>query len=97
MNDTQAVQLLRDMLGIESLSGAEGLHADFLTRQMIAFGYTKACVDKAGNAVGEMGDPAAAVTIVLLGHQDTVPGQQRVAAHPRPLPGGGHPQRVPDR
>ncbi|MGB3218843.1 MAG: [LysW]-lysine hydrolase [Anaerolineae bacterium] len=75
MNDTQAVQLLRDMLGIESLSGAEGLHADFLTRQMIAFGYTKACVDEAGNAVGEMGDPAAAVTIVLLGHQDTVPGR----------------------
>lgn len=75
MNDTQAIQLLHDMLSIESLSGVESRHAAFLTGQMIAFGYTKACVDEAGNAVGEMGDPAAPVTIVLLGHQDTVPGR----------------------
>lgn len=75
MNDTKAVQLLHDMLGIESLSGAEGFHADFLTRQMITLGYTKSYMDEAGNAVGEMGDPAASVTIVLLGHQDTTPGR----------------------
>lgn len=75
MNDTQAVQLLQEMIVIESLSGDEGPHAAFLTKQMIAIGYTKAYVDEAGNAVGEMGDPAAPRTIVLLGHQDTVPGR----------------------
>jgi len=75
MNDTQAVQLLQEMIEIESLSGGEGRHAAFLVEQMIANDYTKACVDEAGNAVGEMGDPAAPRTIVLLGHQDTVPGR----------------------
>lgn len=34
MNDTQAIQLLHDMLSIESLSGAESRHAAFLTGQM---------------------------------------------------------------
>ena len=75
MNDTQAVQLLQEMIEIESLSGGEGRHAAFLVEQMIANDYTKAYVDEAGNAVGEMGDPAAPRTIVLLGHQDTVPGR----------------------
>ncbi len=31
-------------------------------------------MDEAGNAVGEIGAPDAARTIVLLGHIDTVPG-----------------------
>jgi len=75
MNDTQAVQLLQEMIEIESLSGGEGRHAASLVEQMIARDYTKAYVDEAGNAVGEMGDPAAPRTIVLLGHQDTVPGR----------------------
>ena len=44
MNDTQAIQLLYDMLAIESLSGAEGRHAAFLVERMIANGYTKACL-----------------------------------------------------
>ncbi len=75
MNDTQAIQLLHEMLAIESLSGAESRHAHFLTRQMIANGYTKAYVDEAGNAVGEMGAADAPRTVMLLGHQDTVPGR----------------------
>ncbi len=41
---------------------------------MRAAGYERAFVDGAGNAVGELGDPSAARTIVLLGHIDTVPG-----------------------
>lgn len=41
---------------------------------MRAAGYDRAFVDDAGNAVGELGDPSAARTIVLLGHIDTVPG-----------------------
>jgi LysW-gamma-L-lysine carboxypeptidase len=78
MNDTQAVRLLYDMLNIESLSGAEGRHAAFLAERMIAIGYTKAYVDDAGNAVGEMGTADAPRTIMLLGHQDTVAGGIRV-------------------
>ena len=64
MNDTQAVRLLYDMLNIESLSGAEGRHAAFLAERMIAIGYTKAYVDDAGNAVGEMGTADAPRTIM---------------------------------
>ena len=41
---------------------------------MRAAGYDRAFVDDAGNAVGELGDPSASRTIVLLGHIDTVPG-----------------------
>jgi len=41
---------------------------------MRAVKYDRAFVDEAGNAVGELGDPNASRTIVLLGHIDTVPG-----------------------
>jgi LysW-gamma-L-lysine carboxypeptidase len=39
-------------------------------------------VDEAGNAVGEVGPPDAARTLVLLGHIDTVPGDIPVRIEP---------------
>ena len=68
------VALLRAALEIESLSGQEDELARFLVGQMEALGYTRAYLDPAGNAVGEMGDVNAPHTIVLLGHMDTVLG-----------------------
>ena len=56
---------------------------------MRAAGFDRAFVDEAGNAVGELGDPSASRTIVLLGHIDTVPGNipvridKRLAAYGR--------------
>ncbi len=41
---------------------------------MRAAAFDRAFMDDAGNAVGELGDPDAPRTIVLLGHIDTVPG-----------------------
>ena len=46
-------------------------------------GFDRAFVDEAGNAVGELGDPSASRTIVLLGHIDTVPGNIPVRIEPR--------------
>lgn len=74
MDRAAAVELVRGLVAIPSLSRHEAAASAWLVEQMRAAGYDRAFVDGAGNAVGELGDPAAARTIVLLGHIDTVPG-----------------------
>jgi LysW-gamma-L-lysine carboxypeptidase len=74
MNRAAAIELVRGLVAIPSLSRHEAAAAAWLVNQMRAAGYDRAFVDQAGNAVGELGDAAAARTIVLLGHIDTVPG-----------------------
>ena len=68
------IELVRGLVAIPSLSRHEAAAASWLVEQMRAAGYDRAFVDEAGNAVGELGDPSASRTIVLLGHIDTVPG-----------------------
>ena len=89
ITDQAAVDLLQHMLRIESLSGHEGAHAAYLVEQMAHLGYTRAYVDAAGNAVGEMGTRDAPSTVVLLGHQDTVPGRIPVGSRDGCLFGRG--------
>jgi LysW-gamma-L-lysine carboxypeptidase len=72
ISDESALELLVSMLEIPSVSGDEGPHARHLVGRMKEAGFTHAEVDAAGNAVGVMGDGPRQV--VLLGHQDTVPG-----------------------
>lgn len=74
MERSDAVALLHGLVSIPSLSRQEANAVQWLVRQMAAAGYERAFVDEAGNAVGEIGRPDAARTIVLLGHIDTVPG-----------------------
>ena len=69
-----AVELLRGLVSIPSLSHQETHAVHWLVDQMQQLGYDRAFVDSAGNAVGEVGSPSAAHTVVLLGHIDTVPG-----------------------
>lgn len=68
-------QVARDMVyravQIPSLSGLEGEVSAYLTDWMNRHGF-QAHVDEAGNAVGERG--CGPITVVLLGHMDTVPG-----------------------
>lgn len=71
---TRAVALLRGLVEIPSLSREEGPAVAWLVEQMRAQGFARAFVDAAGNAVGELGAPDAPVTLILLGHIDTVPG-----------------------
>jgi LysW-gamma-L-lysine carboxypeptidase len=75
LNDATSLALLQGLVAIPSLSGDEAAASAWLVEQMRRAGYTRAFVDAAGNAVGEMGstDPAAPV-LMLLGHIDTVPG-----------------------
>lgn len=68
MND---IELLYRMVSIPSVSGQEEELAGFLVREMAARGF-RACIDEAGNAVGEVGEGPE--EILLLGHMDTVPG-----------------------
>jgi LysW-gamma-L-lysine carboxypeptidase len=70
MND-QAVQLLTNLLGIYSPSGAEEVISDFLGEEMIKLGF-KVRKDSIGNIIGEVGDGEPA--ILLCGHMDTVAG-----------------------
>ena len=74
MDRSTAVELVRGLVAIPSLSRKEKAAATWLAEQMRAYGFDRAYVDKAGNAVGELGDMTASRTIVLLGHIDTVPG-----------------------
>src|SRR5947207_10534452 len=74
MDRAAAVELVRGLVAIKSLSRQEAEASKWLADQMQRIGYERAFVDEAGNAVGELGDPSAARTIVLLGHIDTVPG-----------------------
>ncbi len=84
MNRTAAVELIRGLVAVPSLSRHEAQAAAWLVAQMRANGYERAFVDEAGNAVGELGDPSAPRTIVLLGHIDTVPGNIPVRIEPSP-------------
>jgi len=74
MDRAAAVDLVRGLVAIPSLSRQEAVAATWLVHQMRGAGFDRAFVDDAGNAVGELGDSTAARTIVLLGHIDTVPG-----------------------
>ena len=74
MTREQAIELVRGLVAIPSLSRQEQAAATWLAQQMADTGYDRAYVDADGNAVGELGDAGAARTIVLLGHIDTVPG-----------------------
>jgi LysW-gamma-L-lysine carboxypeptidase len=74
MERAGAVELVRGLVAIPSLSTHEAAASAWLVTQMRANGFDRAFVDDAGNAVGELGDAAAPRTIVLLGHIDTVAG-----------------------
>jgi LysW-gamma-L-lysine carboxypeptidase len=74
MDRNRAVELLHGLVAIRSISREESEAAGWLVEQMTTSGYDRAFADEAGNAVGEMGDPGARRTVVLLGHIDTVPG-----------------------
>jgi [amino group carrier protein]-lysine/ornithine hydrolase len=74
MDRAGAIDLVHGLVAIPSLSRQEAVATSWLVAQMRGAGFDRAYVDDAGNAVGELGDPKAARTIVLLGHIDTVPG-----------------------
>jgi LysW-gamma-L-lysine carboxypeptidase len=74
MDRSLATALLRELVAIPSLSQEEEVACRWLAGRMGDFGFERAYVDEAGNAVGELGPAAAARTMVLLGHIDTVPG-----------------------
>ncbi|MDF3017406.1 MAG: N-acetyl-ornithine/N-acetyl-lysine deacetylase, partial [Thermomicrobiales bacterium] len=69
--DDGAVELLRQLVEIPSLSDQERPAVVELCRQMEARGF-RAEIDAAGNAIGTIGSGSRQV--VLLGHIDTVPG-----------------------
>jgi LysW-gamma-L-lysine carboxypeptidase len=84
MDRPAAVDLLRQLVDIRSLSHEEADASRFLAAAMQHAGFERAFVDEAGNAVGELGLRNALRTVVLLGHIDTVPGNipVRIASSP---------------
>ncbi len=69
----EAVDVLLDALKIYSPTTQEGELATFLAEKMDRLGYSRVHIDKAGNAVGEVGTGTA--RLLLCGHMDTVPGR----------------------
>lgn len=74
MDRSTAVELVRGLVAIPSLSRQEAGASAWLATRMREAGFDRSFVDEAGNAVGELGEASAPRTIVLLGHIDTVPG-----------------------
>ena len=74
MDRHAAIELIRGLVSIRSLSREEAEASRWLVERMREYGFERAFVDEAGNAVGELGAPDAARTLILLGHIDTVPG-----------------------
>ena len=74
MDRAAAVELVHGLVAIPSLSRQEAVASTWLVSQMRGAGFDRAFMDDAGNAVGELGQPDAPRTMVLLGHIDTVPG-----------------------
>ncbi|MCP5021520.1 MAG: [LysW]-lysine hydrolase [bacterium] len=72
MNDSQAIDLLEELVRTPSVSRNETRASELLVKRMATLGFD-AEVDEAGNAVGRIGDHGP--RIVLLGHIDTVPGE----------------------
>jgi LysW-gamma-L-lysine carboxypeptidase len=70
---TEIPDTLFGLVKAYSPSGHEQPAVDFLVKRMQALNFTQTSVDKAGNAVGVMGNGMR--QIVLLGHIDTVPGE----------------------
>jgi LysW-gamma-L-lysine carboxypeptidase len=89
MEREAAIDLVHGLVAIPSLSRQEAVATTWLAHQMRAAGFDRAIVDDAGNAVGELGDPSASRTIVLLGHIDTVPGNIPVRVEDELLYGRG--------
>ncbi|MFW6136430.1 MAG: [LysW]-lysine hydrolase [Chloroflexota bacterium] len=67
------IEFLESLIAIPSVSGEEDALAEHLLEQMASIGF-RARRDGVGNVIGELGDPNARRSIVLLGHMDTVPG-----------------------
>ena len=71
------IEFVREVIAIQSLSGAETAVAEYLVSVMQELGF-EAVVDEAGNAVGSReklnDDGEIERTVVMLGHMDTVPG-----------------------
>ena len=72
IDDQTAIDLLRGLVALPSLSGQEEHAVSYLVERMNALGLA-AHIDQAGNAVGTTGSGNR--HIVLLGHIDTVPGE----------------------
>jgi LysW-gamma-L-lysine carboxypeptidase len=70
-DQTQAVRLLTNLLGIYSPSGKEQDIANFLAKEMRKLGF-QVGVDGIGNVIGVVGEGEP--TIFLCGHMDTVAG-----------------------
>ncbi len=68
----EPVKLLLDSLKIYSPTTKESEFAKFLVKTLEKFGYSKARIDEAGNAVGEIG--RGELSLLLCGHMDTIPG-----------------------
>ncbi|MFE1265146.1 M20/M25/M40 family metallo-hydrolase [Streptomyces albogriseolus] len=68
----EEMRTLRGLVEIPSPSGAEAEAGAFLATRMAALGYDVR-TDAVGNVIGETGDPAGPV-IMMVGHLDTVPG-----------------------
>lgn len=69
----EPVDVLLDALRIYSPTTQEAGLATFLAEKMDRLGYSKVRVDRAGNALGEIGK--GRTRLLLCGHMDTVPGK----------------------
>ena len=88
--DSTEFETLVGLVEQYSPSGKEAGAVTWLVERMQSLGFTRAFMDKTGNAVGVMG--IGDRQIVLLGHIDTVPGE--IPVRITHLPQGDGPDAV---
>jgi LysW-gamma-L-lysine carboxypeptidase len=87
VSDSDAEQLLHDLVATPSPSFNEATASHLLVEWMRAHGYDQAHVDESGSAIGIIGKGSR--DIMLLGHIDTFPGNPPVRIDGRLLYGRG--------
>ncbi|MDG2013288.1 MAG: [LysW]-lysine hydrolase [Pirellulaceae bacterium] len=89
IDDARCHQFLKNLVAIPSLSGHEKAASEYLVSQFQELGYESCYLDSVNNAIGIRGQDQARMTIMLLGHIDTVPGDIPVRIENGELHGRG--------
>jgi [amino group carrier protein]-lysine/ornithine hydrolase len=84
----EACELLKKMVGIDSVSGSEKELAEFMNRYLKKKGFESE-IDSVGNVVASLGEKNGCAEILFCGHLDTVPGKIPVRVEKKILHGRG--------
>lgn len=73
----ETVELLRELIRTQSITGEEKEIADLIARKLKMFGFEDVRIDGVGNVICKLVGSGAGPTLLYNGHMDTVPAGER--------------------